>query len=99
MSLFLIVAICTLVGFLGVLVLTHFKTPVDRRPVVRWLVTGGMLPALSNLLEQIASQQGWTLHYSALGAAVLLLDLAGLACLAKAIFSLWRWRRAGRQRI
>jgi len=97
--LFLIAAICTVAGFAGVLVLTRYKTPVDRRPVVRWVASGGMLLGLSSLLGQIAGQHGWTLHHSALGAAVLLLALASLACNAKAMFSLSRWRRPRRQRI
>jgi hypothetical protein len=98
MSLFLIAAISVLVGYPSLLVLTHYKTPVERRPVVRWIASAGMLLGSSSLLEQIASQQGWSLH-SALGAALLLLDLASLACVAKAMFSMWRLQRAGRQKI
>jgi fermentation-respiration switch protein FrsA (DUF1100 family) len=95
--LFLILAISTFIGFAGILVWPHHKAPVDRRRVLRWVASGGLLFSSSNLLSQIASQQDWTLHHSALGAAVLLMDLAVLPCLAKALFSLWRWRRRARR--
>jgi hypothetical protein len=97
MPVFLILAISTFIVFAGLLVWTHYKTPVERRPFVRWGVSGGLLFASSNLLGQVASQLNWTLHHSAVGAAVLLLDLAFLACLAKTMFSLWRWRRRARR--
>jgi hypothetical protein len=98
-ALFLILAISAFVGSVGLLVWTHYKTPVERRPVVRWAASGVLLFASSGLLGQVASQLDWTLHHSAVGAAVLLLDLAFLACLAKAMFSMWRLQRAGRQKI
>jgi hypothetical protein len=95
--LFLILAVITFIGFAGLRVLAHYKTPAERRPFVNWLISGGLLYASSSLLAQVASQLDWTLHHSAVGAAVLLLDLAALACLAKAMLSLWRLRRRARR--
>jgi hypothetical protein len=61
---------------------------------LRWLAVGGVLLAAQGLLTQTAMEHHWTLHHSALGVAVFLLPVAGLACIA---VSLWRLQ-AHRQR-
>ena len=92
----LLFTVIMLIVWVGLLLLTHFKVPIQRRSIPRWIATGGLLLASAQVLGQIASQQHWTVHHSALGVARLVLDVAGLACATTAAVS--AWRRTRRQR-
>jgi hypothetical protein len=89
-------AVIMLIVWIGLLLLTHYKVPVERRLVAMWIARGGLLLASGQLLVQIASQRHWTLHHSALGVAGLLLSVAGVVCSANAAVS--AWSRTHRQR-
>jgi protein-S-isoprenylcysteine O-methyltransferase Ste14 len=92
---FVLIAIVGVISWAGFLVATRRKAPAQLRPVTRWVATSGLLVTCGVLLAEIANQQRWTLHRSALGVAVFLLPVSGLACLAIAAVT-WR-RRDGRR--
>jgi hypothetical protein len=93
--LFLFTAIM-LVFWVGLLLLTHYKVPAERRSIPLWIATGCLLVASQQLIGQIASQRHWTAHHSALGVAEVVLDVAGVVCCTTAAVS--AWRRTRRQR-
>jgi hypothetical protein len=82
------------------LLLSHYKVPAELRSVARWMAAGGLLFAATSLLSQIASQEHWTPHSSALGGVDFLLPVAGAVCCAVAAFSALRLpaRRRGPDR-
>lgn len=92
---FVFLAIAGVMSWAGLLVGAQLKAPVQLRPVARWVGTGGLLVICGVLLSEIAIQQHWTLHHSALGVAAFLLPVSGLACLGIAAIT-WR-RRDGRR--
>ena len=92
---FVLIAIVGVISWAGFLISAQLKAPVQLRPVTRWIATGGLLVMCGVLLSEIANQQRWTLHHSALGVAAFLLPVSGLACLGMGAVT---WRRRHRRR-
>ena len=89
-------AVIMLIFWVGLLFLTHYRVPAQRRSIPMWMARGGLLLGSQQLLLQIASRQHWTLHYSVLGVAWFVLAVAGLVCSCTA--AVLAYGRARRQR-
>jgi hypothetical protein len=92
---FVLIAIIGVISWTGFLVVLRLKAPAELRPVAGWVATAGLLVTGGVSLAELADQQHWTLHHSALGVAAFLLPVSGLACLGMAAAT---WHRRGGRR-
>jgi hypothetical protein len=90
------IAMASLVGWVGFLVMAQFRAPTQLRSFIRWIAIAWLLIEAGVVLSMIASQRHWTLHHTALGVIGFLLPVLALACLAMGAVSWRRW--AGRRR-